>query len=108
MPCSAPNFRSWRQSTSCISPATRTSVAYRPLRRRARRRWPVDLLPIMKFRHPQADVYVPAAGADPREALRRVTHLCVGAHQDDIEIMAHAGICDCLDQPGKAFGGVVV
>jgi LmbE family N-acetylglucosaminyl deacetylase len=62
----------------------------------------------MKFRHPQADVYVPAAGTDPREALRRVTHLCIGAHQDDIEIMAHAGICDCLDQPGKAFGGVVV
>lgn len=62
----------------------------------------------MKFRHPQADVYVPAAGADSRAALRRVTHLCVGAHQDDIEIMAHAGICDCLDQPAKAFGGVVV
>ena len=62
----------------------------------------------MKFRHPQADAYVPAAGVDPREALRRVTQLCVGAHQDDIEIMAHAGICDCLDRPGQAFGGVVV
>jgi LmbE family N-acetylglucosaminyl deacetylase len=62
----------------------------------------------MKFSHPQADVFVPGAAGEPAEALRRVTHLCVGAHQDDIEIMAHAGISDCLDQPGKAFGGVVV
>lgn len=61
----------------------------------------------MKFSHPMADVYVPAGG-DPAAALGRVTHLCVAAHQDDIEIMAHAGICDCLDQPGQAFGGVVV
>jgi LmbE family N-acetylglucosaminyl deacetylase len=44
----------------------------------------------------------------PAEALQRVTHLCVGAHQDDIEIMAHAGIAECFGQPGKAFGGVVV
>lgn len=62
----------------------------------------------MKFSHPQADVYVPRAGEAPEAALRRVTHLCIGAHQDDIEIMAHAGISDCLDLPGQAFGGVVV
>lgn len=62
----------------------------------------------MKFSHPQADVYVPRAGEAPEAALRRVTHLCIGAHQDDIEIMAHAGISDCLDLPGRAFGGVVV
>ncbi len=61
----------------------------------------------MKFSHPQADIFVPAGGA-PEAALRRVTHLCIGAHQDDIEIMAHAGITDCLDTPGLAFGGVVV
>ncbi len=62
----------------------------------------------MKFSHPQADIYVPGGGSDPAAALARVTHLCLGAHQDDIEIMAHAGITDCLDTPGKAFGGVVV
>ncbi len=61
----------------------------------------------MSFSRVDADVFVPAGG-DPAAALARVTHLCVAAHQDDIEIMAHAGICDCLDQPGKAFGGVVV
>lgn len=62
----------------------------------------------MNFSHPQVDVFVPGGHLAPASALGLVTHLCVGAHQDDIEIMAHAGICDCLDTPGKAFGGVVV
>jgi LmbE family N-acetylglucosaminyl deacetylase len=62
----------------------------------------------MNLSHPQADIFVPAAGLNPDAALRQVTHLCVGAHQDDIEIMAHAGITDCLENPGKHFGGVVV
>lgn len=62
----------------------------------------------MKFNRKEADVFVPGGG-DAAAALSRVTHLCVAAHQDDIEIMAHAGICDCLEQPDKrAFGGVVV
>ena len=59
----------------------------------------------MTFSRSDADVFVPD-GSDPSAALARVTHLCVGAHQDDIEIMAHDAICDCLDQPDrKAFGG---
>ncbi len=62
----------------------------------------------MKLSHPQADVYVPAGDLSPDQALARVTHLAIGAHQDDLEIMAHAGISDCLETPGKAFGGVVV
>ena len=62
----------------------------------------------MKLSHPKADVYVPKGDSAPSEALARVTHLCVAAHQDDIEIMAHSGISDCLDTPGKAFGGVIV
>ena len=62
----------------------------------------------MKFSHSQADIFVPQAGLAAEAALRRVTHLCVAAHQDDIEIMAYAGIADCLDRPGKAYGGVVV
>ena len=62
----------------------------------------------MKLSHPKADVFVPAGALPPEAALRKVTHLCVGAHQDDIEIMAHGGITDCLDTTGKAFGGVVV
>jgi LmbE family N-acetylglucosaminyl deacetylase len=62
----------------------------------------------MKFSQPQADIFVPDSALSPEKALARVTHLSVGAHQDDIEIMAYAGISDCFDAPGKAFGGVVV
>jgi LmbE family N-acetylglucosaminyl deacetylase len=61
----------------------------------------------MKFSSPKSDVYVPG-GSAPDDALSRVTHLCIGAHQDDIEIMAYSGICDALDRPGGGFGGVVV
>lgn len=62
----------------------------------------------MQLSHPRADVFVPAGGP-AAAALARVTHLCVAAHQDDIEILAYDGICDCLDQPAtRAFGGVVV
>src|ERR1700722_9968713 len=62
----------------------------------------------MKFSNPRADVFVPDANLAPEAALRRVTHLCVGAHQDDIEIMAQSGISDCLGQASRFFGGVVV
>jgi len=61
----------------------------------------------MNFTQPTADVFVPD-GLSPCIALAQVTHLCVAAHQDDIEIMAHAGIVDCLEATGKWFGGVVV
>ncbi|HEY4247354.1 MAG TPA: PIG-L family deacetylase [Lacunisphaera sp.] len=62
----------------------------------------------MKLSHPKADIFVSRGETAITTALQAVTHLCVGAHQDDIEIMAHAGISDCLDTAGKAFGGVVV
>jgi LmbE family N-acetylglucosaminyl deacetylase len=62
----------------------------------------------MKLSQPKADVYLPKGSGDATATLATVTHLCVAAHQDDIEIMAYAGISDCLDLPGKAFGGVVV
>lgn len=62
----------------------------------------------LTFSNSQADVFVPAGG-DAAAALGRVTHLCVAAHQDDIEILAYDGICDCLEAPARrAFGGVVV
>ncbi len=60
----------------------------------------------MTFSRAEADVFVPD-GSSPEQALRRTTHLCIGAHQDDIEIMAHAGIAACYDTPGQAFCGVV-
>lgn len=62
----------------------------------------------MNLSRPDADIYLPDGSTDASSALARLTHLCIGAHQDDIEIMAHEGIAACLDAPGKAFGGVVV
>jgi len=62
----------------------------------------------MKFSRPDADIFLPQGDKLASSALARVTHLCVAAHQDDIEIMAHSGVSDCLDHETKAFGGVVV
>lgn len=61
----------------------------------------------MKFSRPNADVFAPD-GSAPAAALGRTTHLCVGAHQDDIEIMAHAGIAECYERADQHFTGVVV
>jgi LmbE family N-acetylglucosaminyl deacetylase len=62
----------------------------------------------MKLSHPRADIFVPDSQLTPDAALAKVTHLAVTAHQDDIEIMAYAGVAAALDTAGKAFGGVVV
>ena len=60
----------------------------------------------MKFSRSDADVFAPD-GTPPAQALARTTHLCIGAHQDDIEIMAYAGISDCLGNQDLFFTGVV-
>ena len=39
-------------------------------------------------------------------ALARITHLGIGAHQDDIEFMAFHGIIQCYDSESEWFGGV--
>ncbi len=39
-------------------------------------------------------------------AFSRITHLGIGAHQDDLEFMAYHGIEACYRQPEKWFGGV--
>jgi LmbE family N-acetylglucosaminyl deacetylase len=62
----------------------------------------------MKLSHPAADIFVPDASLAPEAALARTTHLCVAAHQDDIEIMAYHGIAECFGQTDKWFSGVVV
>src|SRR4051812_14204920 len=62
----------------------------------------------MKFRRPDADVFVPDASVSPEKALQRTTHLCVVAHQDDIEIMAYGGVAACYERTDRHFTGVVV
>ncbi len=61
----------------------------------------------MKFQNANADLFVPD-GLDASAALARTTHLCVSAHQDDIEIMAYHGVAECFGQADKWFTGVVV
>lgn len=61
----------------------------------------------LTFRQPDADIFVPD-GAAPAAALARTTHLCIAAHQDDIEIMAYEGIAACFGRDDRWFTGVVV
>jgi LmbE family N-acetylglucosaminyl deacetylase len=61
----------------------------------------------MKLHLPTAEVYVPD-GAPEEKALARTTHLAVGAHQDDLEIMAYHGILECFGKADRWFTGVTV
>jgi LmbE family N-acetylglucosaminyl deacetylase len=61
----------------------------------------------MQFHNSDADFFVPD-GTAQEAALKRTTHLCVSAHQDDIEIMAYHGIAECFGLPDRWFSGVVV
>jgi LmbE family N-acetylglucosaminyl deacetylase len=61
----------------------------------------------MKLPKPDADIFVPD-GLEPRAALERTTHLCISAHQDDIEIMAYHGAAECFGRKDRWFTGVVV
>lgn len=61
----------------------------------------------MKFSRPEADVFLPAGG-DAVSALARTTHLCVIAHQDDIEINAYPAVAECLGRADRFFTGVVM
>ncbi len=62
----------------------------------------------MKFARSDADVFVPSNDLPAEAALARTTHLCVAAHQDDIEIMAYPGIAECFGRDDRWFSGVVV
>jgi LmbE family N-acetylglucosaminyl deacetylase len=59
------------------------------------------------FRHPKHDVFIPDQ-TEPETALRRVTHLGIVSHQDDLEIAAYHGITECFHSKDQWFGGVVV
>ena len=61
----------------------------------------------IQFHNAAADLYIPD-GAAQEPALARTTHLCIAAHQDDIEIMAYHGIAECFGRPDRWFTGVIV
>lgn len=59
----------------------------------------------MKLVNPTAELFIPD-GKPETEALSRITHLGIGAHQDDLEFMAFHGILECYHANDKWFGGV--
>jgi len=61
----------------------------------------------MDFHIETADVFVPD-GSTVDAALARTTHMCLSAHQDDIEIMAYHGALECFGRDDRWFMGVVV
>lgn len=60
----------------------------------------------MIFHHPSSYITIPD-GTPPDQALARVTHLGIGAHPDDLEILALHGILQCYESDKLWFGGIV-
>ena len=61
----------------------------------------------MKLNGPKAEIWAPD-GASEADALRRVTHLGIAAHQDDIEIMSMEGILKGFGSTEEWFMAVIV
>ena len=57
--------------------------------------------------NPLARLVTPDSKTGP-DAIRRTTHLGIGAHQDDLEFMAFHGILTCYDRTDRWFGGVTI
>lgn len=61
----------------------------------------------MHLKRESAEVFVP--DRMPAEAaLTRTTHMGVGAHQDDLEIMSYPGIMECFQDIDLWYTGIVV
>ncbi|HSM24003.1 MAG TPA: PIG-L family deacetylase [Anaerolineaceae bacterium] len=61
----------------------------------------------MKFYQENATIFIPDQLSEV-DAFVRTTHLCIAAHQDDIEIMAAQPIIECFQNDHKWFTGVVL
>ncbi len=61
----------------------------------------------MRLNLETAEVFVPD-GLRAEEALARTTHMAIGAHQDDIEVIALDGILRCFQRDDRWFCGVVL
>jgi LmbE family N-acetylglucosaminyl deacetylase len=60
----------------------------------------------MKLSAPKAEIWIPD-GTNQEQALKRVTHLGIAAHQDDIEIMSMQGILEGFGNPQRWFMAVI-
>lgn len=61
----------------------------------------------MELRNREAEIYIPDE-TPVQAALERTTHLGIGAHQDDLELMATHGILESYENNDEWFAGVVV
>ncbi|MDR0221738.1 MAG: PIG-L family deacetylase, partial [Lachnospiraceae bacterium] len=61
----------------------------------------------MRLHNPKAHIYIPD-GQEIATACARTTHLCIAAHQDDVEIMAYGAIAECYAATDRWFSAVVV
>jgi LmbE family N-acetylglucosaminyl deacetylase len=61
----------------------------------------------MKLSESSAEIWVPD-GASEADALKRVTHMSIAAHQDDVEIMALEGILAGFGSREQWFMAVIV
>jgi LmbE family N-acetylglucosaminyl deacetylase len=61
----------------------------------------------IRFANEAADLFVPD-GSDGASALARTTHLGIGAHADDLELLAAHGILECVARNDRYFTGVVI
>lgn len=59
----------------------------------------------MKLNQDNAEIFIPDGMAGDG-AFSRITHLGIGAHQDDLEFMAFHGILACFAREDRWFGGV--
>ena len=62
---------------------------------------------LVQFHNPAAEIFVPD-NVPAEEAISRTTHLAIGAHQDDIEIMAYHGILECFGKVDQHFTSITV
>lgn len=61
----------------------------------------------MQLHNPTSEIYIPDR-TPVEQALARTTHLCIAAHQDDVEIMAAQPILECFQRTDKWFTAVVI
>lgn len=52
--------------------------------------------------------YIVPGSPSPEEAVERTTHMGIGAHPDDLEVMALDGIFSCFDSDDQWFSGITV
>jgi LmbE family N-acetylglucosaminyl deacetylase len=61
----------------------------------------------VQFKNSGAELFIPD-GQPQERALERTTHMAIGAHQDDLEIMACSGILECFGREDRWFLAVTV